>query len=54
MSDNIETRHPDDESDMQTDHQGIPLWVIVMWIFGIAAVIAYIVFGMQSTPTDWA
>lgn len=34
-------------------HSKIPLWIKVMWVFGIAWVIGYVFFGLQHTPTTW-
>jgi hypothetical protein len=30
-----------------------PLWIIVMWVFGVSWVVGYIILGMQSSPKIW-
>lgn len=38
----------------ETGELKIPLWVKLMWLGGMAWVVWYIVFGMQSAPDKWA
>lgn len=38
----------------EVGHLSIPLWVKMMWLGGMAWVLWYIIFGMQSQPDTWA
>lgn len=31
----------------------IPLWIKVMWAFGVIWIAIYVVRGLQSTPSSW-
>lgn len=44
----IETQIP------ETGDLRIPLWVKLMWLGGVAWVLWYIIFGLQSNPDQWA
>lgn len=31
----------------------VPLWIKIMWAFGIAWIIGYALLGLQFTPKNW-
>jgi hypothetical protein len=32
---------------------GIPLWIKMMWVCGVAWVVTYIFLGLRSVPMKW-
>lgn len=45
---------PETQSERPTVGSGkVPAWVKVMWIFGVAWILYYIVTGLQHSPIDW-
>ncbi|MDC1141573.1 hypothetical protein OAU50_00655 [Planctomycetota bacterium] len=38
----------------EIENLGIPLWVKLMWLVGIAWMIWYVVSGLSSEPATWA
>jgi hypothetical protein len=45
---------PNDASEKPTTGHGrIPLWIKVMWVFGVSWILGYILLGLRNGPTSW-